>query len=240
MYKSIYKNFILISTYFNNEVPFKLIIIYIITKVKNIIYKSYNKNYLKLLIKKIYNNKKISETWSTHNVSFWCYLFSKFFNFNNNYKILEIGSYEGASSIFFLNLLKNSNIYCVDTWSGKFGSGVTKKNVNYFKIEGRFDYNLKEYQHRLFKFKTESSLFFKKKNKDLLFDLIYIDGSHKYIDVLNDAKNGFNHLKNKGIIIFDDFNKPEVQKAILLFLKRNSKKINILMVYHQLVIKKKI
>ncbi|NCU93072.1 MAG: hypothetical protein EBV54_02885, partial [Burkholderiaceae bacterium] len=65
-------------------------------------------------------------------------------------------------------------------------------------------------------------------------------GSHKYKDVLNDAKNGFNHLKNKGIIIFDDFNKPEVQKAILLFLKRNSKKIKILMVYHQLVIKKKL
>ena len=68
--------------------------------------------------------------------------------------------------------------------------------------------------------------------------MIYIDGSHKYEDVLNDARNGYDHLKNSGIIIFDDFNKPEVQKAILFFLNKNSKKIKVLMVYHQLIVKR--
>jgi predicted O-methyltransferase YrrM len=238
MYKSICINFRIIVSNITNGLPLKFIIVYLVTKIANIIYKSYNKNFLKFLFKKIYNNKKISETWSANNISYWCYLFFKLFNFNSKYKILEIGSYEGASSILFLNLLKNSNIYCVDTWSDKFRSGVTKKNINYSKIEDRFDYNLKEYRKRVKKFKTESSLFFKKINKKLLFDLIYIDGSHKYRDVLNDAINGFNHLKNRGVIIFDDFNKPEVQKAILFFLNKHSKKINILMVYHQLIIKK--
>ena len=238
MYKSIHINFRIISKYIKNNVPFELIIIYLVTKIKNIIYKSYNKKYLKFLLKKIYNNKQISETWSTNNVPFWCYSFTKFFSFKTNYKILEIGSYEGASWIFFLNILKKANIYCVDTWSNKFRYGVTKKSINYNEIESRFDYNLQRYKKRVHKFKTDSSSFFKKINKNLLFDLIYIDGSHKYEDVLNDARNGFDHLKNSGIIIFDDFNKPEVQKAILFFLNKNSKKIKVLMVYHQLIVKK--
>ncbi len=238
MYKSIFTNLNIIYYNIKNGVPFKIIIIYLLTKSKNIIYKFNNRNYLRFLFKKIYNKKKISETWSSYNISYWHYLFSKSFNFRINYKILEIGSYEGASSIFLLHLFKNSTIYCVDTWSAKFKSGVTKNNVNYSTIESRFDNNLKEYDRRLRKFKTESSLFFKKINKNLLFDLIYIDGSHKYADVLNDAMNGFDHLKKGGIIIFDDFNKAAVQKAILFFVNNKSEKINILMVYHQFIIKR--
>lgn len=238
MYKNIYINLRVILTYIKHKVPLKLIIIYMVTKIKNFIFRLYNKIYLKFLLKKTYKNKLISETWSTNNLSFWFYLLKKFFNFNKKYKILEIGSYEGASSIFFLDILKNSKIYCVDTWSSRFRFGVTKKNINYSKIEKRFDYNLQPYKKRVHKFKKDSSLFFKKINKDLLFDLIYIDGSHKYKDVLNDARNGFDHLKNEGIIIFDDFNKPEVLKAAMFFLNVNQKKIKILMVYHQLVIKK--
>ena len=46
MYKSIHINFRIISKYIKKNVPFKLIIIYLVTKIKNIIYKSYNKKYL--------------------------------------------------------------------------------------------------------------------------------------------------------------------------------------------------
>jgi len=46
------------------KVPFKFIIIYLATKIKNIIYKSYNNKQISRLIFKSYNNKKISETWS--------------------------------------------------------------------------------------------------------------------------------------------------------------------------------
>ena len=33
-----------------------------------------------------------------------------------------------------------------------------------------------------------------------------IDGSHKFEDVLLDAKNSINNINENGIIIFDDFN----------------------------------
>ena len=38
------------------------------------------------------------------------------------------------------------------------------------------------------------------------FDFIYIDGSHYYDDVLNDAVNSFNALKENSYILFDDYN----------------------------------
>lgn len=38
-----------------------------------------------------------------------------------------------------------------------------------------------------------------------LFDIIYIDGSHHYKDVVADTKSAFEHLKPNGIIIWDDF-----------------------------------
>lgn len=47
MHKSIHINFRIISKYIKNNVPFELIIIYLVTKIKNTIYKSYNKEYLK-------------------------------------------------------------------------------------------------------------------------------------------------------------------------------------------------
>ena len=80
MYKNINTNFKTILFYVKNGVPPKLIVIYLITKIKNIIFKIYNKDYLKHLFEETYNDKQISETWSRNNLSFWCYLFLKFFN----------------------------------------------------------------------------------------------------------------------------------------------------------------
>jgi len=44
---------------------------------------------------------------------------------NNSFKntfsvkdILEIGSYERRSALFFFDNFKDSNMHCVDTWSG--------------------------------------------------------------------------------------------------------------------------
>jgi predicted O-methyltransferase YrrM len=37
------------------------------------------------------------------------------------------------------------------------------------------------------------------------YDIIYIDGSHEYKDVLNDANNCWKLLNDDGIMIFDDY-----------------------------------
>ena len=56
-------------------------------------------------------------------------------NFENNDEknkvknILEIGSFEGRSTIFFLNYFSNCNITCVDTWSGSREQGDIKFEI---------------------------------------------------------------------------------------------------------------
>ena len=73
--------------------------------------------------------------------------------------------------------------------------------------------------------------FFNLKNTQKKYDLIYIDGSHHYDDVIRDANNSFNALNKNGIIIFDDFLKgitKNYQKdpilAILNFIYPEQKK----------------
>ena len=50
--------------------------------------------------------------------------------------ILEIGSFEGRSTIFFLNYFSNCNITCVDTWSGSHEQGDLKFEIAEYSIKG--------------------------------------------------------------------------------------------------------
>ena len=104
------------------------------------------------------------------------------------------------------------------------------------------------FKNRLNKFKGSSIAFFAK-NEKRYFDLIYIDGSHFFNDVLIDAIKSFELLKKGGIIIFDDFlwalnNSSEyppkeiVIGAINVFLKSKKGKYEILFVSYQLIIRK--
>jgi predicted O-methyltransferase YrrM len=53
-----------------------------------------------------------------------------------------------------------------------------------------------------------------------MYDMIYIDGTHKYLASLNDAKFSLKYLKEDGIIVFDDYNDswPGVIQAVNEFV----------------------
>ena len=65
------------------------------------------------------------------------------------------------------------------------------------------DKNVFEFKNRVIKNKMRSKIFFQSNKKK--FDFIYIDGSHFYDDVLNDAKDGFHALKKDSYMLFDDY-----------------------------------
>lgn len=121
-------------------------------------------------------------------------------------KILEIGSYEGLSTLWFLdkfmpNLKKE--IHCVDTWEG--AEFIYQSPDD---LENTFDYNLSNFiksgvcvKHRG---RSEDTL------KNILssgvkYDFIYIDGSHRPSDVMIDAVLSYLLLNDNGIIMFDDY-----------------------------------
>jgi predicted O-methyltransferase YrrM len=127
-----------------------------------------------------------------------------------NPKILEVGSYCGVSTCYFIENLYPSHIVCVDTWEGSFEHQNSK--YDFISIENNFDYNINlalsdVVNCEFMKIKGSSfnilpSLLAKYKN---YFDFIYIDGSHIAPHVLIDAINAFSLLKINGIIAFDDY-----------------------------------
>jgi predicted O-methyltransferase YrrM len=136
----------------------------------------------------------------------------------NPSKILEIGSYEGASTCYLIDRLaqrKEIELHCVDTWMGGIEhgeGGVAKADMS--AVEKRFLHNCNLSISKainkvaLFCHKGQSDKVLAKlisENKQNYFDFIYVDGSHQAPDVLCDAILSFRLLKPNGVIAFDDY-----------------------------------
>ena len=150
--------------------PFFMILNYIKNFLPN--YKSKKKSLM--IEKKIYSDFKSFDQrkkWFCNNLY---YLNNNLKDLNNINNILEIGSYEGRSAIYFLQIFPNAKITCVDTWSGS----DEHLNENFDIIESYFDMNTINYQNekRLIKIKDNSDNFFLENTHK--FDLIFVDGDH--------------------------------------------------------------
>ena len=162
-------------------------------------YKSKNKS--KIIEKQMYKNfssVNLNHKWFCNNLNFLSNSFKDVISINN---ILEIGSYEGRSALFFLNNFKDSNIHCVDTWSGS----DEHDDFDFDVIEKNFDSNTSAFQSndRLKKFKMNSNEFFLSNSKK--YDLIFVDGDHSSIQVEIDINNSWKILNNGGYLILDDY-----------------------------------
>lgn len=130
-------------------------------------------------------------------------------------KILEIGSYEGASACYLIDNLDSADaieLHCVDTWGG--GVEHITEGVDMEAVERRFDENVtmalkgKKKRITLEKHKEPSELALSKllsEGHQSTFDFVYVDGSHQAPDVLIDAVLGFKLLRVGGIMAFDDY-----------------------------------
>ena len=186
----------------------------------------------KIFIRIIKKNYKFSTDWFTNNIVVWEFFFSKLKKLKK-YNILEIGSFEGMSTLYFNLYFSEASIYCVETF---FGSDEhNKKKISFQKVKTRFHKNTKNFKN-LKLFET---------NSDSFFEIIYIDGSHYYENVFNDAINSFTCAKKNSIIIFDDFLKEyygnineNVIAAVLKFCEIYKNQFKILWVGYQFIIKK--
>jgi predicted O-methyltransferase YrrM len=136
----------------------------------------------------------------------------------NPSRILEIGSYEGASGCYLIDTLaaeREIELHCIDTWEG----GLEHKpggnaQTNMQTVEALFHQNI---QKSVNSSPNKVDLFIHKGFSDVelikllaegkanYFDFIYIDGSHQAADVLADAVLGFKLLRKNGVIAFDDY-----------------------------------
>ena len=187
---------------------------------------------------KSYNEK---EKWFCNNLFFLNNQLKKIKNIRN---ILEIGSYEGRSCIYFGKKFIDAKITCVDTWSGS----DEHLNIKFKEIENNFDKNIVNHlgNNRVEKQKLSSDFFFEKNNK--FFDLIYIDGDHQTDQVNKDINNAWRVLNDGGYLILDDYTwwwyndlNKNPASAINNFIYNNINNIDVenLIIWKQVLIKKK-
>jgi predicted O-methyltransferase YrrM len=128
-----------------------------------------------------------------------------FINISNKNNILEIGSFEGQSSVFFAEHLLNhpeSLLTCVDPFL-LIDNNDHKDFLN--NVEDNFDYNISicKNSSKVIVKKTTSDKFFETNNQK--FNFIYIDGCHECDFIQRDMNNAFNVLESGGIMWMDDY-----------------------------------
>jgi hypothetical protein len=136
----------------------------------------------------------------------------------NPTRILEIGSFEGASACYLIDKLashQDIELHCVDSWQGgeeHQTGGADQTSMH--EVEKRFVHNTQLAMKNatntadLVVHRGLSDLELPKliaEGKSSYFDFIYIDGSHQAPDVLFDALLSFKLLKINGVMVFDDY-----------------------------------
>ena len=125
-------------------------------------------------------------------------------------RLLEIGAYEGRSTVWFVeNMLEDGGaIVAIDTWEG--GEEHKAMGHDMKSVEDRFNHNTglltAKYPGRYISKVKDTSYHALAGLVDFpQFDFIYIDGSHIAKDVLTDACMAWPLLKPHGVMVFDDY-----------------------------------
>jgi predicted O-methyltransferase YrrM len=150
---------------------------------------------------------------------------------------LEIGSFEGRSTLWMLeNILTHpdSTIMCIEPGYSKGDNQLLLDNIKCSEHGYKAIVNSGISQEVLPQLRL------------LIFDFIYIDGSHKARDVLTDAVMAWPLLKSGGIMAFDDYGWQDERysdgtypkEAIDVFLQIFGKELEIIHQGYQIWVKK--
>jgi len=110
---------------------------------------------------------------------------------NENIKILEIGTWKGASVAAFYFYFNKAKIYCLDR---NFKLRYKSSRLKFFNCNTTNIIELKNLDRSLFK------------NEENCLDIIIDDGSHIYSDILRNFNFFFKKVKSGGYYIIEDFN----------------------------------
>jgi predicted O-methyltransferase YrrM len=160
-----------------------------------------------------YVGKRFDDDWTSWHFPNWMKLLASYRD--HPARVLEIGSWQGRSAIFFLNFLPRARLTCIDTFAGgqehREAAARSAKEARALKLlERRFDANVRGLAARIRKMKAMSGdalaqLGVEKRR----FDIAYIDGGHRAVEVYADAVMTWPLMKRGGIVIFDDYLWPK-------------------------------
>lgn len=163
-------------------------------------------------------------------------IFKKLINEVRPKRIIEVGSWKGASALHMASLTKELQtcIYCVDTWLGGVDHLLSEKPQDHIpKKEGypqlyyQFLHNVKEsgFGERIFPIPASScAAAIYLKQKGIKADLIYIDGDHTTHGCLLDIILYQDCLAEGGVMFGDDWAWPTVRSAVTQYLEKKPHK----------------
>jgi predicted O-methyltransferase YrrM len=146
--------------------------------------------------------------------------------------ILEIGSFEGASSVFIADTMllhPESKLICVDPFCVEDTTTPVDATTETVFLRNTSKSSQANKITHVKKFGAD----FYKENVDI-FDFIYIDGSH----VLDDITIDFNHcldiVRPNGIIWMDDYRQQHIAPHIDNLFEQNKDKLKIIYKEYQI------
>lgn len=120
-------------------------------------------------------------------------------------KILEIGAFEGRSTVFIADHFKNSIITTIDTWEGS-PEHEGNSDIDFKRTKENFDYNISLHADRITAIKGKSfDVLMDLYKAGKKFDFVYVDGAHDAISVNSDLVISFAMLNLGGLIYCDDY-----------------------------------
>jgi predicted O-methyltransferase YrrM len=190
---------------------------------------------------------QFKERWFDGNIVPWSATFRPIFDRSDPVRMLEIGSWEGRSSLFLLTYFTKGHLTAVDTWSGgdEYEYNATRDLQD---LESRFDGNVAPGANRVTKRKGLSlQVLPQLLDEQQRFDVIYVDGSHFSDDVLMDAIVAWRLLNQGGVVMFDDVLSPFYTRArantawaLKTFMKYHAGEFKLLSAGYQLILQKSV
>ncbi len=178
----------------------------------------------------IYAGKEFRRDYVAARTVAWSMLFKELRDTTD--RVLEIGSKEGRSAIFWLEFFAGAHLTCVDLFHDEDSE--------------RFDRNLAAYGTRLRKITgTSIKALGILREENAVFDFIYVDGSHQRDDVMIDCLGAWRLLREGGVMLMDDYTwKPDnpdaerVAPAVDVFLAWHGD-AEVILRSHQVAVRKR-
>ncbi len=118
-------------------------------------------------------------------------------------RILEIGTFAGVGTKVLASLFPEANIVTVDVPESDPIMKGSYQRHDYDAYKAFLDRRGENLSHPNIVF-VETNSFFLPQLIDRSFDLVWVDGGHKFPDVAWDICNAYNHSSERGIVLVDD------------------------------------
>ena len=165
-----------------------------------------------------YEGKTFATDWTSWHFPNWTKLLESYRD--RELKVIEIGSWEGRSALFFLNYLPHAHLTCVDTFAGgqehQEAAAINPEEAKVLRgVESRFDANTKAFVTRVEKIRAQSvEALIDLGVKERRFDIAYIDGGHRSSEVYADSALTWPLMARDGLVIFDDYQWDEMPNPL--------------------------